>query len=629
MNYKPYAVSWNTTYRCNLRCSHCYLDTNALTKQSASELNTEEGFRLIDQMAELNPNLLLILTGGEPLLRKDIFDLASYASKKGMMIVLGTNGNMIDDNIAKKLKESGITGVGISLDSVSPEKHDGFRGIAGSWDETLNGVNACRRQGIDFQIQTTVTRENYNEIPDIIEFSSNLGARVFNLFFLVCTGKGQELTDITPQQYDNALHQLYEIQKRYKGKMMIGAKCAPHYRRIAYEHDSTSPFIRYYAGGCPAATHYCRITPEGDVTPCPYMPNACGNVREKSFVEIWKNSKEIRTLRDSELNGRCGICEFKYICKGCRARALATTGNQMDEDAWCDYIPGKYGNKVIQLSESETFGTDEIFTMKWSDEAKNIIKQIPSFSRGMVIKGVERFAERNNYSEITPEIMKAAREEMKINNKTAFPKSSGDINDRDIVNDQHENKIKEEIPWTDEARKRVSNAPDFVRPGIFKLMQKKARQHGYKEITSKFLSEIRDESMRLASRRIKNIGFDELQMEAWDKAKEKLKSVRKVEVIDRIRKFLDERVTKNEGIITKFQAYLKFTNNTVKKETSGEPVWTEEAKRRMERAPVFVRGRAIKSIEDYAIKQGVSEITVELINEYMKNIPAFVKDKFK
>ncbi len=342
-----------------------------------------------------------------------------------------------------------------------------------------------------------------------------------------------------------------------------------------------------------------------------------------------RTSKEIRTLRDGELNGRCGICEFKYICKGCRARALATTGNQMNEDAWCDYIPGKYGNKVIQLSESETFGTDEIFTMTWSGEAKNIIKQIPSFSRGMVIKGVERFAERNNYSEITPEIMKASREEMEINNKTAFPKSSGDIYDRDIVNCQCENKTEEEIPWTDDARKRVSNAPDFVRPGIFKLMQKKARQHGYKEITSKFLSEIRDESMRLASRRIKNIGFDELQMEAWDKAKEKLKSARKVEVIDKIKIFLEERVTKNNGIIAKFQAYLRFSSNTVKKETVGEPVWTEEAKRRMERAPVFARGRAIKSIEDYAIKRGVSEITVELINEYMKNIPAFVKDRFK
>ncbi|MBI2472899.1 MAG: radical SAM protein, partial [Planctomycetes bacterium] len=169
MNYKPYAISWNTTYRCNLRCSHCYLDTNALTNQSANELSTQEGYKLIDQMAELNPNLLLILTGGEPLLRKDIYDLSSYASQKGMMVVLGTNGNMIDDDIARKLKESGVTGIGISLDSVVPERHDKFRGIPGAWDDTLNGIEACRRQGIEFQIQTTVTKDNFNEIPDIID----------------------------------------------------------------------------------------------------------------------------------------------------------------------------------------------------------------------------------------------------------------------------------------------------------------------------------------------------------------------------------------------------------------------------------------------------------------------------
>lgn len=681
MNYKPYAISWNTTYQCNLRCSHCYLDTNALTRQSASELSTQEGFRLIDQMAELNPNLLLILTGGEPLLREDIYDLASYASQKEMMVVLGTNGNLIDDDNARKLKESGVAGIGISLDSIVPERHDKFRGIPGAWDDTLNGIEACRRQGIEFQIQTTVTCENFHEIPDIIEFSYNLGAKVFHLFFLVCTGKGQDMTDITSQQYDQALHQLYEIQKKYQEKMMVGAKCAPHYRRIVYEHDTTSPLIRAYAGGCPAGTHYCRITPEGDVTPCPYMPNVSGNVREKSFGEIWKSTADFQTLRNARLNGRCGVCEFQYICKGCRARALATTGNQMDEDAWCDYAPGKYGNKIIQLATSETFGTEENFTMKWNPEAKNILKQIPSFGRGMVIKSVERFAAKNNYEEITMEVMRTAREEMMSNKKTAFPMKNdemvqnllpqappakgGEGSIDEITNGTEitfhtpltsydtastsscENKFpppleggdeegvktlnkkNDEIPWTEEARKRVGNAPDFVRPGIYKLMQKKARLHGYKEITSKFLSEIRDESMQLASKRIKNIGFDELRMDAWDRAKEKLRNARKKEVIDKIKAFLGERTVKNEGIITKFQAYLKTADEAVKKETSVTPAWTEEAKKRLEKAPIFVRGRAKKSIEDFAIQSGVTEITTELINQYMKNIPSFVKSKFK
>lgn len=628
MKYKPYAVSWNTTYRCNLRCSHCYLDTNALTNQSASELSTREGYKLIDQMAELNPNLLLILTGGEPLLRKDIYELSSYASQKGMMVVLGTNGNMIDDDIARKIKESGVAGIGISLDSIAPGRHDEFRGMPGAWDDTLNGIEACRRQGIEFQIQTTVTRDNFNEIPKIIDFSYNIGARVFNLFFLVCTGKGQDLTDITPQQYDQALRQLYELQNKYSGKMMVGAKCAPHYRRIVYEHDSSSPLIRTYAGGCPAGTYYCRITPEGNVTPCPYMPNISGNVREKSFVEIWKNTADLQILRHDNLNGRCGACEFMEICKGCRARALAVTGNQMDEDGWCDYIPGKYGNKIIRLSASETFGTEEHFTMKWSQEAKNILKQIPSFGRGMVIKNVESFAAKNNYQEITPETMKAAREEMMTNRKTSFPMHMNENRDmspaKNVPMPQSE-----EIPWSDEARKRVERAPDFVRPGIYKLMQKKARQHGYKEITSGFLSEIRDESMKFASKRIKDIGFDELRMDAWDKAKEKLKSVHKKEVIDQIKSFLGERLSRNEGIIAKFQAYLKEPGGSRKKESPVLPAWTEEAILRLEKAPMFVRGRAKKSIEGYALKEGVTEITCALIDQYMKNIPSFVKNKFQ
>ncbi|MFN3532356.1 MAG: SPASM domain-containing protein, partial [Candidatus Brocadia sp.] len=531
---------------------------------------------------------------------------------------------------------------------------------------------------IEFQIQTTVTQKNFQEIPDIIEFSYNLGAKVFNLFFLVCTGKGQELTDITPRQYDQALRKLYEIQKKYQGKMLVGAKCAPHYRRIVYEHDASSPLIRTYAGGCPAGTHYCRITPEGDVTPCPYMPNASGNVREKTFGEIWKDSENFQTLRDANLNGRCGVCEFQYICKGCRARALATTGNQMDEDAWCDYVPVKYGSKVIQLATSETFGIEESFTMPWSIEAKGILKQIPSFGRGMVIKGVERFAEKNNYQEVTVAIMRAAREEMMSNRKTVFPMKNDEMVQNPVsstpvvsggevlvgkiakspeiefnmhpisydtaVTNSCENKFPTligegkgrgeslqggEIPWTEEARKRVANAPDFVRPGIYKLMQKKARLHGYKEITSKFLSEIRDESMQLASKRIKNIGFDELRMDAWDKAKEKLRNARKKEVIDKIKAFLGERTIKNEGIITKFRAYIKTAGEAVKKETSVTPAWTEEAKKRLEEAPIFVRARAKKSIEDFAIKEGATEITCELIDQYMKNIPSFVKSKFK
>ena len=216
---------------------------------------------------------------------------------------------------------------------------------------------------------------------------------------------------------------------------------------------------------------------------------------------------------------------------------------------------------------------------------------------------------------------------MMANKKTAFPKSMNEGADTHRIESNDQLQQYDEISWTAEARKRVECAPDFVRPGIYKLMQKKARLHGYKEITSSFLSEIRDESMKLASKRIKNIGFDELRMDAWDKAKEKLKSAHKKEVIDQIKTFLGKRTARNEGIITKFQAYLKASGETVKTEIPSSPGWTEEAKQCLEKAPIFVRGRAKKTIEAYAIKERVAEITVELIEQYMKNIPSFVRNK--
>ncbi|MEK7846395.1 MAG: radical SAM protein, partial [Nitrospinota bacterium] len=202
MAFETYIISWNITKRCNLHCAHCYLDASHLSGNSKDELSTIECFRLIDQMAEVNPKAVLILTGGEPLLRKDIFEISRYASDKGFLTVLGTNGISITDDTAIKIKDSGLKGVGVSLDSLSKERHDSFRGIKGAWDNTIRGIEEIKKIGLEFQIQTTVTRDNYNEIPSIIEFAHKTGSRVFNLFFLVCTGRGEEITDISAEQYE-------------------------------------------------------------------------------------------------------------------------------------------------------------------------------------------------------------------------------------------------------------------------------------------------------------------------------------------------------------------------------------------------------------------------------------------
>lgn len=571
MKYKPHVISWNLTKSCNLFCAHCYLPTNSLyqsnngpdqidisqcteqnpilkSDKSSKELDTETVYRIIDEIAGINPNLILILTGGEPLVRKDIYDIAKHASKKGMMVVLGTNACLIDDNVAKRLKESGVSGIGISLDSTRPEIHDSIRGLKGSWKKAVEGMKACRRQGIEIQIQTTVFKKNYNEIPEIVEFANEMDARVFNLFFLVCTGRGQDITDITSQQYEDALKLIYKLHSQYEGKMLVSAKCAPHYRRIAYEMDPDSALVKYYSGGCPAGTHYCRITPEGNVTPCPYMDTSCGNLNEKGFEEIWNNSTVLNELRGPDLKGRCGECEFVSICKGCRARALATTGDQMDEDPWCDYSPGKYGGKKIMLKDENTFGLEKEYGLSWSDEAKKRLEKVPSFGRGMVIKRVEQYARDKGHTLITPEIMKDVKGRMAKDKKMMFPFMS--------MMKKKRTKKDDKIEWSEEALERVKKAPDFVRPGIYKLMEIRAGERGHKTITSEFLSEIRDESMKFASKRIKKLGVEELKMEAFDLAKAVTKNSKKKDVIDNIKEFLNSRTEKNTEIINKFKEYL-------------------------------------------------------------------------
>jgi radical SAM protein with 4Fe4S-binding SPASM domain len=573
----PHVISWNLTKTCNLECSHCYLlaDNTQTTldqyipssgeakgtgiffnKKDAcpsDELDTDAAFKVINDIAEINPNIILILTGGEPLLRRDIFDLSRHASGKGMMVLLGTNACLINDDVAKRLKDSGVSGIGISLDSMRPDVHDSIRGLKGSWEKAIEGMRACKRNGLEIQIQTTVFKKNYDEIPDVVAFANEMGAKVFNLFFLVCTGRGQDITDITSKQYEDALKQIYKLNKQYEGRMLVSAKCAPHYRRIAYEMDPESALVKYYSGGCPAGTNYCRITPDGNVTPCPYMDSSCGNLREKSFGEIWRDSSILQELRESNLKGRCGECEFESMCKGCRARAYATTGDQMAEDSWCEYEPGKYGGKKIMLKAENTFGLEKGFELSWSEDAKKRLNKVPSFGRGMVIKRVEQYAREKGYSEITPDIMKEAKEKMAVDKKMMFP----------FLSMMSKKKAKNgKIEWETEALERVKNAPDFVRPGIYKLMEKRAKERGYKTVTSEFLSEIRDESMRFAARRIKKLGLDELRIEAFDMAKARLKSERKKDVIDNIKGFLNDRTGKNTEIITKFKRYLSQEVNT-------------------------------------------------------------------
>ena len=422
MDFRAYSISWNLTKRCNLNCDHCYLDAEFRGGLRTDELNTEECFRVIDQIAEVNPNAFLILTGGEPLLRPDIYEIIRYAADKKFMVVLGTNGTLINKVNAEKIKAAGAHGVGISIDSMEAVKHDKFRGVTQAWENSMHAFDVLNEVGVDFLIQMSVSEMNYQEIPDVVAFAEKIGAIAFNLYFLVCTGRGQGNTDISNAAYEEALKTLYEEQMKYKGRLMINSKCAPQYKRVVYENDPDSVYTRTYSGGCPAATHYSRISPEGNLTPCPFIEESVGNLKTSSFKDLWENAPLMRQLRDRKnLEGKCGTCEFSAMCSGCRARAFADTGNYMAPDTSCDYEPGKYGGKEITLKIEDTLGLEVEFQTQWTDEAKGRLERIPSFARGMVIKGIERFAEERGIQLIDEEVVKKSREEMITKRGAMFP----------------------------------------------------------------------------------------------------------------------------------------------------------------------------------------------------------------
>lgn len=396
-HFIPRLVSWNLTRRCNLGCAHCYLDAGARASE-LGELTSEEGQQFIDQLVDLCPGAMLVFTGGEPLLREDLNDLIFYAASAGLLPVLGTNGVLMTHDRARHLAESGLVGVGISLDSLIPEQHDTFRGMKGAWRRTVESIAICKRYRLAVQIHITATNANYYEIPDLIDFAVSQGVVAFHLFFLVCTGRGQHMTDITPSQYEAALSSLVAKQDEYRDRIMIRARCAPHFRRLVSAHIVE---LAASTAGCMAGITYCRVTPEGEVTPCPYMPLVAGNLRNDSLAHIWETAPIFHQLRQPELQGRCGGCEFSSLCGGCRARAYAVNGSLMAEDPWCEYQPGNgYSPSIVSLMEKSNNTPIE-----WSAEARDRLGRVPYALRPMIEKGVEAYARTKGWTTITPSVM--------------------------------------------------------------------------------------------------------------------------------------------------------------------------------------------------------------------------------
>jgi heme b synthase len=338
-------VAWEVTRSCNLNCVHCRASSQF--GPYPQELDTIEAKKVLDQIREIGQPII-ILTGGEPLLRKDIFTLADYGTKKGLRMVMGTNGTLITPTITKKMQDSGIKRVSISFDGSTRESHDAFRQVNGAFDRAIKGIAYLKERGIEFQINTTITKYNLFELKDIFELVVSLGAIGHHIFLLVPTGRAQDMVsqELNAKEYEDTLHWFY--QQHDKTTIQLKATCAPQYYRILRQeaHRKGKKVKRETYGldavtrGCLAGTSYCFISHEGIIQPCGYLEVNSGNLRESTFSDIWMNSSVFADLRDvSKYKGKCGRCEYITVCGGCRARAYALSGDYLSEEPLCVYTP--------------------------------------------------------------------------------------------------------------------------------------------------------------------------------------------------------------------------------------------------------------------------------------------------
>lgn len=343
----PKWIAWETTQRCNLNCVHCRCSSDDDAPQGA--FTTEKGVALLDEIAEwVQP--VMVLSGGEPLVRPDIFDLARHGTSKGFRMCMATNGVLITDETCAAMKETGIQMVSLSLDGPTPDVHDDFRRVEGSFEGILRGAGLLKKNGIPFLVNSSFTKRNQRHIADTFRLAKSLGAHAWYMFMIVPTGRGENILSelIEQPDYDEILEWHYE-QERAEKDILMRPTCAPHYYRVVPQlaRKDGSRFKRrdltFSTGagkGCVAGQTICLIDAFGGVHPCSYMETSAGNVFETPFRKIWEESPLMLSMRDFDAyKGRCGQCEFKNVCGGCRARAWSASGDYLEQEPLCDYVP--------------------------------------------------------------------------------------------------------------------------------------------------------------------------------------------------------------------------------------------------------------------------------------------------
>lgn len=371
VNIRPFMIIWETTHACDLACRHCR--AQAIPEHDPLSLNFEEAKCLLEQVESFGkPRPIFIFTGGDPFKRADLFDLLSYGNELGLVMAVSPSGTpLLNETNLRRVKEHGGKAISLSLDGSTPERHDDFRRVPGSFDLTTRGWQTARSIGLKLQLNTTVTRYNLDDLPNIFRLVLDYGAMTWSVFFLVPTGRGKAEDEISPAEYEAVMHFLYDCSKYISAKTTEGH----HYKRVVLQRtildEKGLPLEDYFelhpvyyqlrAALNKIVTEYnlqpkdnivrtpmhinagngfVFISRRGDVFPSGFMPVSVGNVREKSLVNIYREAPLFQNLRDpSKFEGRCGLCEFVGVCGGSRSRAYALTGDPLAEEPFCTYEP--------------------------------------------------------------------------------------------------------------------------------------------------------------------------------------------------------------------------------------------------------------------------------------------------
>jgi len=350
MEFEPKWIAWEITRRCNLKCVHCR-SSSEMDVDDHPDFSFEQAKSLLDDIsAYANP--VMVLSGGEPLLRKDVFEIAKYGAAKGLRMCLATNGTLVTQETCDKIKDANIKMVSLSLDGAKAETHDNFRNQDGAFAGTMNAIKLFNANNIPFLVNSSFTVRNREEIPEIYKLVKTLGATAWYMFMIVPTGRGEDIMEelIPENVYDEILEWHYEVEKN-EDELLMRPTCAPHYYRIVRQKakEEGSNFkrrnLKFSTGGskgCLAGQLICLIDVDGEVQPCSYFPKSAGNAMQTPFKKIWEESTLFQQMRDfKSYKDNCGRCEYVNVCGGCRARAYAMSGDYLAQEPFCSYVPGQ------------------------------------------------------------------------------------------------------------------------------------------------------------------------------------------------------------------------------------------------------------------------------------------------